>query len=122
MIAAAERDHPKLVILNYRVTGLPDLVRAYLANSFSFVYGDLMLYAPTIQPPRFYVPFDGEYALSAPAVIDGTAAQGTLILRRGPHTVAGVQTVRLKLLPPRGLRVDAEFAAPQTLFDRVYEY
>jgi hypothetical protein len=122
MIRRAEAGRPKLVIWNYRISGMPPVVQAWVFSRFLPIYGDLLFYAPAVDAPSFAVAFDGEYGISSPAVIDGVAVRDTVTLRRGKHTLSGVTSARLRLLPRRGLQVDAQFAHPRPLFDGVYDY
>jgi hypothetical protein len=122
MIQYADAGRPKLVIWTYRIAGLPAPIQLYIDRRFLPLYGNLLFYGPAIRVPSFYVAFDGDYAINAPAVIDGVAVRDTVKLKRGTHTLSGVATARLKLLPPPGLKVDPEFATPRDLFPDIYNY
>ncbi|HEV8658841.1 MAG TPA: hypothetical protein VGS96_09430 [Thermoanaerobaculia bacterium] len=122
MIQHADAGRPKLVIWTYRIAGLPAPIQLYIDRRFLPLYGNLLFYGPAIRVPSFYVAFDGDYAINAPAAIDGVAVRDIVKLKRGTHTLSGAATARLKLLPPPGLKVDPEFATPRDLFPDIYNY
>jgi hypothetical protein len=79
LIAEVDAARPKLVISDYRMTGLPGPFRSYLATRFDPLWSSVDGYAPLVGPEehRFEVWFDGEYRVEptdGDAVIDGKPA------------------------------------------------
>jgi len=122
VIRRADAAHPKLLILNYRIVGLPHLLQLYIRSRFRPLYGSILLYAAAIQAPTFTVDFDGTYAIDRPALIDGRRADRFVQLTKGAHALGGVDRARLRLLPPSGVMVDPQYAEPQLLFRNIYDY
>ncbi|HXG58327.1 MAG TPA: hypothetical protein VNL91_04850 [Thermoanaerobaculia bacterium] len=123
LVRSIDAARPKLVIENYRTVVLPKLVRMYIGSQFAPVWGNILLYAPVVVPPRFHLNHSGLYAVSADAKIDGTIVAGgaTVRLRAGTHAIESSGPVRLRLLP-EAVSFDSRFASGGELFPAVYDY
>ena len=129
LIAELEAARPKLVIDEYRVRGLPEPIRAYLATRFDPLWSSVQGYAPLINPgeAEFTLWFDGDYIVepAGDAVIDGRPAPvgSTITLTRGLHRNGSAVPVRLQLVPA-GFAAHADPARQRrrSMFGRAYDY
>ena len=131
IIEEMERQPVKLVVFNYRIEDLPQGLLMYLVPNFDHLWGNIMIYAPSIGPDdgQFAVKFSGHYRLetsgSEPIRIDGRQVAGgeTLLLDKGWHQVAGDTLFRL-VLAPEGIeeKADPRYRQENRLFFRPYEY
>jgi hypothetical protein len=135
LIADIEQSRVKLLIMNYRLKGLPRSVSAYLDRNYARLYGNVNIYCPTVDAGarRAEIWFAGEYsvrtargATAAGAVeIDGrgVGAGGKLRLARGEHSIAADGAFRL-CLEPAGWRdvADPAHARPVDLYPDPYTY
>ena len=123
LIHQIDAAQPKLLIWNYRMLALPPPLRSALEDRFLLLYGSIAIYAPTLRPGPFAIPFDGDYELRSAAIIDGRTieAHSVVPLRKGAHVLEGNST-RLRLLPPRNMQVDPRFVAFRDPFDGIYSF
>jgi len=124
-----DRAPVKFVIRNYRVDFLPAPLLARIQADYFPLWGNVAVYAPTIQPGRFALKFGGPYLVATrsgtTAQIDGRtyAHATTAILPAGSHQLAADSPVRLELIPPSWERyADPDYRAPAELFGGVYDY
>jgi hypothetical protein len=126
-----ERAPLKLVIDNYRTQQLPRELRRALDRNYGFLWGNLRLYSPALDPEwsEFHLAVGGRYQVYSDepltAEIDGhqVTTGETLELGPGPHRLASSTPMRLRLLPGNleGL-LDPRFRKPRPLFPNVYDY
>jgi hypothetical protein len=126
----AERP-PRFLVANGRLQALPKPLLAALGRQFQPLHGNLLGYAPLVEPPgaRFDWTLGGRFRVErarpgrveiAGEPVDG---HGPLILAPGEIFVSTDVPVRL-VWEPEGLERLAEqrFAAPRELFPNVYSY
>ncbi len=114
----------KLVLYNYRIGGLPPLLRLYIESQYDILWGNILIYAPRVAPGDFDLNFSGSYVLAndaEAATIDGMVLRRAepRQLRSGRHTYTGRGVIRLKLIPgplPPGPLPVADF------FPNVYDF
>jgi hypothetical protein len=118
---------PKLVIWNYRMEGLPELVRRHLRMQYRPFWGSVYTYAPTAADETFTLAYGGRYVLRDPksVVIDGKKlSPGKWVeLSAGAHR-AERKGVRLQWLPPlaQQKQLDPKLRKEQRLFENVYDF
>jgi len=123
---------PRIVIWNYRIARLPDHLRERIRGTHAPLFGNLLIYSPTLAPGELDLWFGGRYALSGPRggaiAIDGRplSIAGELRLEAGPHTIETGPGYRLHLVPDdigaRVAQLDPALARPQPLFEAPYRY
>jgi hypothetical protein len=115
----------KLLILNYRMIGLPRLLDLYLSVTFEPYWGSVFIYSPKIGPGQFNLPFDGNYLVKSatPVSIDGVPVQGIVRLGRGSHIAAVSSPFRLSFRP-QGIErwLDPRFRSYEEPFHSVYSF
>lgn len=135
LMAELESRPPKLLIWNYRLSGLPAPLRNHLLARYRHVVANLFLPSPAVVPPADEVrlDFSGRYLVEmrdpgqdpASCHIAGRAvAHGTtLTLEAGSYPVACSGAVRFTLLPP-GLeeRLVPGWRGTRRLFPTIYSY
>ena len=127
VIAELEEARPKFVIDEYRMRGLPEPLRAYLATRFKSLWSSVHGYAPLVDPGQadFDVWFDGDYTVEGDAVIDGRAVSTgtTIALTRGKHRHESAVPVRLQFKPAGfAAHADPIRKSRRPMFARAYDY
>jgi hypothetical protein len=117
----------RFIVFNYRIDGLPTLVRQYLVATFEPYWGGIFIYAPKIRSGPFALHFDGDYIVESPSPItmDGqTISPGARIrLSRGTHAARSESVFRLRLDPPGTAPfLDPRYQEPQEFFPGVYSF
>jgi hypothetical protein len=121
----------KVVIDNYRIRSLPPALVAYLDADYAQFWGNLRIYAPTIEPGESVkeVIFAGVYSAEAMSgaelTVDGVSVSpGTSIrLAAGPHRFTSNSGFRLRLrVPDCEAVLDPRYREPRDLFPDVYTY
>jgi hypothetical protein len=130
LIDEMDRGHPKLMIFDYRLEGLPTELRSYLLRRFDHWSASVYLYAPLVMPDErtFDIWFDGQYRIEPigdGAVIDGQrVASGTVVaLQRGSHHNGSLVPILVRLIPKSfDARTDPGMKDARPLFAGVYDY
>jgi len=133
-LAALDSDRVKLVIWNYRLAKLPDPLRAYLADQFAPLFGNLHIYSPRLAAGASTpdLRFAGRYALTGPAGSTVEITQADSRLDPGDEVrlpagkselLASHEGMRLHLVPD-GIeaQLDARYATPRPLFPAPYTW
>ncbi len=133
LISRMDQARIKLLIMNYRMEDLPQLLRDYLSYHFAHFWGNVYLYAPFVgnKQSDFHIQFDGLYQVDlrgrpGPATIDGQPADhGQLVrLARGEHRKSFSGGVRLRFMP-EDLDTDLlepRYRKPQAMFGFSFHY
>lgn len=122
---------PKLFIGNYRIAGLPEPIRQYLAAHYAHYWANVFSYAPLISPTEgeVAIAFAGDYAIDAPAgtqlILDDQTRHPREIVRLSPgkHSIRCPQPIRLRLqLPiPQDL-LEPSARGERDFYPLVYDY
>ncbi|HET7707784.1 MAG TPA: hypothetical protein VFM36_16985, partial [Thermoanaerobaculia bacterium] len=130
IVRALDLDPPKLIIGTSRMTHLPPLLQAYIAQTYERLSGSIWLYAPLVQSGQqsVHVRFPGRYRVElsrgGTTSINGQAVPNGAMLEL-PSTrldIAAPSALRLRFLP-NGLEelVDPRHAARRSFYPRLYE-
>jgi hypothetical protein len=65
VIQQLSRTPTRLVILNYRLSGLPQPLNLYLRVTFEPYWGSIFIYSPRVGPGHFDLAFDGAYLVKS---------------------------------------------------------
>jgi hypothetical protein len=129
LIAELEAARPKLIIRDYRISGLPTSLKNYLAARFDPLWSSVQSYAPVVAATEreFDIWFDGDYRVEsagAATIDDRNVAPDTVVaLGRGRHRNASAASMRLRWLPPGfAAFADPAMKRPRLLFNGVYDY
>jgi hypothetical protein len=118
----------RFILFNYRIDGLPTLLRQYLASTFEPYWGALFIYSPNVRSGIFTLKFDGEYVVGSKAsivTIDGRgfAPGARLRLTRGEHIAESSALFRLRLDPASvAPDLDPRYKDPEVFFPAVYSF
>jgi hypothetical protein len=104
------KEYPvKIYLDNFRVAGLPQIIKSYLNAEYQHYWGNIYMYAPSVKAGRqhFSLKFSANYLVEGPAsnrvVIDNQqrAQQALIYLHEGKHQSQAKLAYRLKLIPER---------------------
>lgn len=127
--ADLDSSHTKLYVHNYRLDALPRALRAQLDSGFSHLWGNVFVYAPSIDGTQdsVNIKFAGRYVVrhSSEMVVVGDRSlqpADTVTLTRGWHRTRADASFRLVLAPPLPYRLNPRFKEPRDFFPNVYDY
>jgi len=117
VIDALKKSPVKFYVNNYRMQGLPDNIKQYLAKNYEHFWGSIYLYAPTVPKghQQFRLAFSGNYLIESTHQSQITLnshhyqTKKTIYLKNGYYTSNTKTDYRLKLLPTLTLPLDPAF-------------
>lgn len=131
LVNALAETPPKLVVGNYRVYRMPQILLRFIDAHYSRISGSILLYAPLAEPgiSTVRIAFGGRYILDTKSpsrlTVDAEeyASGSTLQLTAGIHRIGSEQPVRLRLLP-QGIEqvLDGRYTEEQDFYPNVYDY
>lgn len=131
MVAQLEAAPPKLLIANYRIHGLPPILRSWLDAHYAQLAGSVYVYAPRINAGQMIagLAYAGRYRLEmrqpeALIRLDGRSHRNGELLKlsRGVHEIHATTDVRFRLLP-HGIEqhIDPANQNEQVFFPNLYD-